>query len=82
MQLLEVGAGVDPELVDKQPTTFLVGGERVGLATRAIERKQQLAAQPLPQRVLTGQSLELRYERSVAAAREVSLDPLLDAREP
>ena len=39
--------------------------ERLGLAARAVEREHLLAAQPLAQRVLGGQRLELAHERGV-----------------
>ena len=56
----------------------LVGVERLGLASRAVEREHQLAAQPLAQRVLGDQRLELADQLSVAAERELGVDAPLE----
>ena len=56
-----------------------VGGERVGLAAGAVEREHQLPAQPLAQRVVLDERLELAHELGVEAAGEVRLDALAQA---
>ena len=81
-QRAQVGRRLDAEPVDERPVRVAVGGERVGLAARAVEGEHQLAAQPLAQRVLLDQPLELARDLGVPAAREVGLDALADAAQP
>ena len=73
-------AGLDPELLDQRPARVAVDVERLGLATRAVEREHELAAQALAQRVLGDQRLELADELGVAAERELGVDALLERR--
>ena len=40
-----------------------------------------MAAQPLPERMLRDESLELRHELGVAAELEIGFDPLLEGGE-
>ena len=51
-----------------------VGLERLGLAPGAVEREHLLAAQPLAQRMLADERLELAGDLGVAAAGEVRVD--------
>jgi hypothetical protein len=60
------------------PSPLLVSAERLRLSAGAIEREHQLAAWPLPQRVLRDEALELADEVGVASEREVGLDPFLE----
>ena len=60
----------------------VVGGERIGLAARAVEREHLLAAQPLAQRMLANERVELAGDLGVPAAGEVGVDPLAQAVEP
>ena len=78
LQLLQRRARLDPELVDEHAAGGLVGGQRLGLAARPVEREHQLAAQALAEGVLRRQRVELRDQRGVAAEREVGVDPHLD----
>ena len=52
--------------------------QRVRLSSRPIKGQHELLAQPLPQRMLDQQLLELPDELGVATQREVRLDPLLE----
>ena len=65
------------QLRSRQP----VGLERLRLAIGPVEREHQLAAQPLPQRVLADEPLELAHQVGVAAVLEVGFDPLLESRQ-
>ena len=47
LEAAQLLARLQPELVDEQAAPLLVGGERVGLAARAVEGEHQLAAQAL-----------------------------------
>ena len=74
--------GVDAELAGEQVAGTPVGGERLGLPAAAIQRQHELAVQPLPQRMLGDQVLQLAGERVVPAKRQVSIDPRLQRGEP
>ncbi len=78
LQLLQRRARLDPQLVDEHASGGLVGGQRLGLASRPVEREHQLAAQALAEGVLGRQRVELRDQRGVPAEREVGVDPHLD----
>ena len=78
LERLERRGRVDAELLDQGAPRLLVGLERLGLPARPVQREHQLTAQPLAQRVLRDETLELAHELRVAAEREVGLDPLLE----
>ena len=80
LELAQRLAGLDPQLLDQRAACALVHGERVGLAARAVEREHQLPAQPLAQRVLRDQPLELGDELRMTAEREVGVDPVFERR--
>src|SRR4029453_17388776 len=70
------------EPLDERLPRGSVGGERVCLSARAVEREHELAARPLPHRFGPDQRLELRDELDLPAELEVCLDPLLERDEP
>ena len=78
LQLLQLRARRDPELVDEQPVPVLVDLQRIGLPARAVEREHQLRAAPLAERLGANELFELADEASVVTEREVGLDALLD----
>jgi len=82
LELLERGARLDPELVDEPLPRSAVRLERFGLASRAVEREHELAAQTLAQRMLGNERLELADDRGMAPEGERSIDPLLDREQP
>ncbi len=65
LQLLQLGAGLEPELVGEPAPSRLVGGEGFGLTTGAIQRPHELGERSLAVRVLTHDLLELRHELGV-----------------
>ena len=73
---------IDAELIGEQVAGTPVGGQRLGLPAAAIQRQHELAVQPLPQRILGGQLLQLAGERVVPAKRQVRVDPRLQRGEP
>ena len=74
-------ARLEAELVERRPVT-VVGGERVGMATRGVERPHQELAGPLAQRVLPDERLELRDDVGGAPELDVGREPLLDRGQP
>src|SRR5439155_23375392 len=70
LELVELGAGLEAELIREPLPGCSQSGQRVGLTAGSVERKHQLTQEPLPQRMLTGEALELRHEFRAFAARE------------
>ena len=81
LELPQLGARLDPELVERGPRVA-VRLQRLRLPARAVQREHQLAAQPLAMRMLRDQRLQLADELGVPAQRQVGLDPLLERRQP
>src|SRR5207248_11173614 len=78
---LELLARLEPELVREQAAGRAVDLERLRLAARPVEGEHEPAAQPLLERMLGDERLELADELGVAAEREVGLDPLEQRRQ-
>jgi hypothetical protein len=74
LQLLQLPAWVDPELLDERPPRVLVDGQRVRLPAGAVEREHQLCPQTLMQRVLLHQCLELVQDFRMPAERQLRVD--------
>ena len=79
LELLQLRPRLDAELLHECRPRRLVRGEGLGLPARAVQGEHQLATQPLPQRMLRDQPLELAHELGCPTAFEVGVDPpLLD----
>ena len=78
LELLELRTRFDSELVDEAGSCVLVHLEGLGLPAGAIERKHELAAKRLAQRMLTGESLELADHVAVQPELELGVDALAD----
>ena len=59
----------------------MVGLQRLRLAPRAIQGQHQLAAQPLPQRVVCDQIAQLAHELPGATHREIGVHAVFDRGE-
>jgi len=73
----EVGRRLEPELVQAR-SRVPVRGERVGVASRAVEGKHPLGLEPFAVRVRRDERVELPDERGVLASLEVGGDPRLE----
>jgi hypothetical protein len=82
LELSELRARLEAELVDESFPGGLVGGERLGLASRAIERGHELPVETLAQRVPGDKALELGHELAGLTEGEIRLNPLLQRRDP
>ena len=82
LEAAQLLAGLDPELLDQNATRLAIGSECIRLAPGAVEGQDLLPAQPLTQRMLRHERLQLARERGVAPGGEVGLDPLLQHRDP
>ena len=72
----ELGRRLEAELVERV-SGLAVGGERVGLAARPVEREHPLRLQPLAVRMGGRERVELACERAVASRVEVGVDSRL-----
>ena len=82
LELVQLRAGLEADLVDQPGARGAVGLQRVRLTAVAVEREHELTAQPLAQRMLAHQRLQLTGEARVLAERELRLDAQLDRRQP
>jgi hypothetical protein len=77
MQPAQLRPGIDAQLLDQDRPGPLVGKERIGLPTRPVQRQQQLGPQPLPQRLVTDQPLQLGHQLPVPPQPQVGLEAIL-----
>ncbi len=78
LELLQLGARLDPELVDEHRPRVAIRLERLRLTAGRVERPHQRRARPLAQRVLADEGFELGDELRVTSEREVGVDPQLE----
>ena len=82
MRALQLGAGLDAQLVDEGLACPGVLGERFRLAAVPVQREQQLRTQALAQRLFRNERLQLGHELGVTADGKVGVDACLDCRQP
>jgi hypothetical protein len=80
VQALQGRGRVDPQLLGQDLSGLLEGRERLGLSARPVQRQHQLAPQPLPQRLVSGQPLQLGRDLAMATKHQQRIDPLLAGR--
>ena len=82
LEPLELGAGIEAELLDEHGTGATERLERVGLTARAVEGEHQVGVQLLAVGVLADQLLQLGDDRGVLAEGEIQLEPVLERGQP
>ncbi len=82
LEFLEAGARVDAEFVGEQAPRVRVDGQRLGLASAAVQGQHQQLAQAFAQRVGRGERRQLRDRLGVAALLEVHVQPVLQELQP
>ena len=82
LETLELGAGLEAELLDERPASIGVHVECLRLAAGAVEGEHQLRAEALAQRMRAHELAQLRHELGVTSSGEVGLDPRLESLEP
>src|SRR5207244_4220665 len=82
LEALKRRTGIDPELVDEECACILKGPQSVCLPSRAVQRKHQLGAQPLAERMFRDQALEPGNDLRVPTELQICLDLLFDHRQP
>ena len=76
------GPGVDAQLVGQHPGDAAVRGQRVGRAPRPVQRRDQQRPQPLAQRVLRDQRLQLADQLARRPEREPRRQLVLGQPQP
>ncbi len=78
MHLAQVGPRLEAKLVSERVSRILVRLERIGLASRPIQRKHQLHAEALRVPMLADQGLDLRNDLEVMPELELAVDHVLE----
>ena len=78
----QLGARLDPQVLDQSPSGGPVCLQRLGLAAGAVEGEHEGAPQALPQRMLAHQGAELADQLGGTAEGEVGLEAALEGRQP
>ena len=81
MEVAELLAGLDTELLHQRRPSRLVGLECLGLAPGAVQGEHQLSAQALAERMLLDHPLDLADQLGVAAEGEIGGEAILDRGE-
>ena len=82
VEINQQGARFEPELMDQPATSMSVCLECLDLTARLVERKHQLAHQPLAERIGIGCSLQFGYELVATAELELRVCPRLERTKP
>jgi len=72
---------VDSELLRERSPCVLVNLQRLGLASRALQRQHQLGAQALTQWIRRDERFDLADQLGVSAALDLRVDALLECDE-
>ena len=81
LQPAQLRAGVEPELLAQDATTFLEDAQRVGLASGAIQRDHQQPTKPFAQRVRGDERFELADHDPMSPELQLDVEPFLDRGE-
>ena len=73
--------GSSPKLLPESLPRFAVHRQRLDLTAGAVQREHQLRAQPLTQRELAYQRVQLADQLLLVAEREIGVDPVLQRRQ-
>src|SRR5581483_8517513 len=71
LQLLQLPSGLDPDLLDQQPSSVQILLERVSLTPGPVERQHQVRTQPLAVGILANKGLQLGYELGGVSKRKL-----------
>ena len=82
LQALQRGGRFDAQFLTEMRPQPPERPKRLGLAARAVQRHHQLLGEPLPQRVLAGQALQLADQLRSQTAPQIGVDAQLHRLEP
>ena len=77
LKLLQRRGRLDPDLVVEHPSESLIGVESLRLTSVAVQGENQESVQPLAERVLRRQCLDLADHVAMASTAQVGLDSIL-----
>ena len=77
-EITQGGRRLDPDLLDQSATERRTRAKRLRCAAAAIEGEHQRQDEPLPQRVLSGETLQLGHQLTRGPESQISVDPVLD----
>jgi hypothetical protein len=77
VQLPEVGARLNPELVVKAAPDLAVGSQGLGLPAKAVERGHAVPVELLLKRMFRSQAVDLGQSLGMPALSQLGLDPQL-----
>jgi hypothetical protein len=78
LELLQRPPRLESELLDEGVAALAIDVERLGLATRPVEREHQLSPEAFSKRLLSHEQLQLGDELGVPASPQISVDPVLE----
>ena len=78
LEVLQLPAWLQSELLVERAPALLVGGERLRLAAGSVEALHQLGTQALAERILADEGLELGEKLRVAAEGQLGIGSLLE----
>jgi hypothetical protein len=78
LELAQLGARLQPELLVEERARLAVDLERLRLAAGGVEAAHQLGAQPLAEGVLGHQRAQLGHDLALAAAAEIGLEAVFE----
>src|SRR5438034_6114150 len=78
VDLAQIGPRLEAKLVGQRASCILVRVERIGLASRPIQRQHQLRAEALGVWMLANEGLDLRNDLEVMPERELGVDPVFE----
>ena len=81
LELAQSRARLQSELLVEHLPRVPVGLERIGLAAAAVEGEDEVAAQPLAERIARDQAGQLRDQLAVSPELEIGLEPILERGE-
>ena len=80
LKRLQLGARLEAQLVHEGSPRLTVSLQRLGLATRAIEREHELTPRALPQRLLRDERSRVADDLVVVTRGKLEVDAILDRR--
>ncbi len=78
LQLAQLGAGLDPDLLDQRPVRIAICLHRLGLPSGAVEGEHTLSVEALAEGVLGDKRLEASDDVGVVPGGELGVDRKLD----
>jgi hypothetical protein len=82
LELPQLFTRLEAELVGEQRARLAVDLESVAPPSGSVEREHQLGPQPLPERVLGHEGLELGNDLARKASAEICVEPVLQHLQP